>query len=140
MRTTNEPGRRQNSEVSTPNRPTLARHLLRTHIRSHVDQTRQEYSRSYGRGHRLTPTQARGPTRANTALEPKGYSLIRFQDTNGLASKGFYNLDRSHPYDLQAIIRLCLLINMGKSKASKRKPEVSGFDQEGSSRAKRYDL
>ena len=28
----------------------------------------------------------------------------------------------------------------GTSKASKRKPEVSGFDQEGSSRAKRYDL
>ena len=92
MRTTNEPGRRQNSEVSTPNRPTLARHRLRSHIRSHVDQTRQEYSRNYGRGHRLTPTQAKGPTRANTALEPKGYSLIRFQATNGITSKGFFTL------------------------------------------------
>ena len=139
MRTTNEPGRRQNSEVITPNRPILARHLLRTHIRSHVDQTRQEYSSTYGRGHRLTPTQARGPTRANTALEPKGYSLIRFQDTDGQSIERII-LNRSHPYDLQAIIRLCLLIIMGKSKASKRKPEVSGFDQEGSSRAKRYDL
>ena len=29
---------------------------------------------------------------------------------------------------------------MGKSKASKRKPEASGTDLEGSSRAKRYDL
>ena len=29
---------------------------------------------------------------------------------------------------------------MGKSKASKRKPEASGIDQEGSSRAKRYEL
>ena len=92
MRTTNEPGRRQNSEVSTPNRPTLARHPLRTHIRSHVDQTRQEYSRNYGRGHRLTPSQAKGPTRANTALEPKGYSLIRFQASNGNTPKGSFTL------------------------------------------------
>ena len=124
MRTTNEPGRRQNSEVNTPNRPNLARHLLRTHIRSHVDQTRQEYSRTYGRGHRLTPTQARGPTRANTALEPKGYSLIRFQDTNGLASKGFF-LNRSLPYDLQAIIRLSR--HPATIHASFREPTHQGY-------------
>jgi len=96
MRTTNEPGRRQNSEVITPNRPTLARHLLRTHIRSHVDQTRQEYSSTYGRGHRLTPTQARGPARANTALEPKGYSLIRFQDTDGQSIERISLTDHIH--------------------------------------------
>ena len=140
MRTTNEPGRRQNSEASAPHRPTLARHRLRSHIRSHVDQTRQEYSRNYGRGHRLTPTQAKGPARANTALEPKGlqpHSLSGYIWNN---IERILHLDRSHPYNLQAKIRLYFLIIMGKSKASKRKPEVSGIDQEGSSRAKRYDL
>ena len=96
MRTTNEPGRRQNSEVITPNRPILARHLLRTHIRSHVDQTRQEYSSTYGRGHRLTPTQARGPARANTALDPKDYSLIRFQDTDGQSIERISLTDHIH--------------------------------------------
>ena len=96
MRTTNEPGRRQNSEVITPNRPILARHLLRTHIRSHVDQTRQEYSSTYGRGHRLTPTQARGPARANTALDPKDYSLIRFQDIDGQSIERISLTDHIH--------------------------------------------
>ena len=31
------------------------------------NETRQEYSRNYGRGHRLTPTQGKSPARANTA-------------------------------------------------------------------------
>ena len=124
MRTTNEPGRRQNSEVSTPNRPTLARHLLRTHIRSHVDQTRQEYSRTYGRGHRLTPTQARGPTRANIALESKGYSLIRLQDTDGQTIERII-LNRSHPHDLQAIIRLSSS-SWGNRKPASASPKYRG--------------
>ena len=133
-RTTNEPSRRQNSEVSTPNRLTVARHPPRTHIRSREVQTRQEYSRMYGRGHLFTPAQARGPIRAK-GLQPHSLSGSKWKHTERIL-----HLDRSYPYNLQAKIRLYFLISMGKSKASKRKPEVSGFDQEGSSRAKRYDL
>ena len=62
---TNEPGRRQSSEVNNPNRPTSARHV-RTHIRSHGTKLDRNI-RDYGRGHRPTPTQAKSPARANTA-------------------------------------------------------------------------
>ena len=133
--TTNEPGRRQNSEASTPNGLTVARHPQRTHIRSREVQTRQEYSRMYGRGHLFTPAQARGPIRAK-GLQPHSLSGFKWIHT----PKGSFTLTGLNPYNLQAKIRLYFLISMGKSKASKRKPEVSGFDQEGSSRAKRYDL
>ena len=79
-RTTNEPSRRQNSEVSTPNRLTVARHPPRTHIRSREVQTRQEYSRNYGRGHRFTPAQARGPIRAK-GLQPHSLSGFKWKHT-----------------------------------------------------------
>ena len=128
MRTTYEPGRRQNSEVITPNRPILARHLLRTHIRSHVDQTRQEYSSTYGRGHRLTPTQARGPARANTALEPKGYSLIRFQDTDGQSIERISLTDHIHTtYKL-------LFASLSSSSWGNRKPANASPKYRGSTR------
>ena len=79
-RTTNEPSRRQNSEVSTPNRLTVARHPPRTHIRSREVQTRQEYSRMYGRGHLFTPAQARGPIRAK-GLQPHSLSGFKWKHT-----------------------------------------------------------
>ena len=89
-----------------------------------MDQTRQEYSRTYGRGHRLTPTQARGPTRANIALESKGYSLIRLQDTDGQTIERII-LNRSHPHDLQAIIRLSSS-SWGNRKPASASPKYRG--------------
>ena len=66
--------------------------------------------------------------------------LIRFQALHGnTQSKGLISLNRLDFITLQANSPL-LLPTMGKSKASKRKPEASGIDQEGSSRAKRYEL
>ena len=100
-RTTNEPSRRQNSEVSTPNRLTVARHPPRTHIRSREVQTRQEYSRMYGRGHLFTPAQARGPIRAK-GLQPHSLSGFKWIHT----PKGSFTLTGLNPYNLQAKIRL----------------------------------
>ena len=140
MRTTNEPGRRQNSEVSTPNRPTLARHPLRTHIRSHGSKLDRNILETTAGATGLLQRKLRaqrGPTQRWSQKELQPHSLSGYIWNN---IERILHLDRSHPYNLQAKIRLYFLIIMGKSKASKRKPEVSGFDQEGSSRAKRYDL
>ena len=123
-RTTNEPSRRQNSEVSTPNRLTVARHPPRTHIRSREVQTRQEYSRNYGRGHRFTPAQARGPIRAK-GLQPHSLSGSKWKHTERIL-----HLDRSYPYNLQAKIRLSRHPATIQASSSREPTHQGGYSSE----------
>ena len=92
MRTSNEPGRRQNSEVSTPNRPTLARHPLRTHIRSHGTKLDRNILETTAGATGLLQRKLRALQGPTQRWNRKGYSLIRFQATYGITSKGFITL------------------------------------------------
>ena len=127
MRTTNEPGRRQNSEVSNPNRPTSARHLLRTHIRSHGTKLDRNILETTAGATGLLQRKLRaqrGPTQRWSQKELRPHSLSGFIWKH---IERIHHLDRSHPYTYKLKFASTFSSPWGSPKQASGNPKFRGL-------------